>query len=105
VTFTWQPAAALPPGTAYEVVTWNLGEDPSAARGVAATTTGTQLTADLDALYNFGQVRSGEIYWTVLIVRTEPYERVIQPSAGNARPLAYQPPSGGPDTTPEPPIP
>jgi hypothetical protein len=106
VTFTWQPGGALPPGTAYEVVSWNTGEDPGAARGMAAVTTETQLTANLDALYNLGQVSGGTIYWTVLIVQTEPYTRLTQPSPGNAQPLIYQPPAaGGPDTTPEPPIP
>ena len=107
VTFVWQPAGALPAGTAYEVVSWNAGEDPATARGVAATTTETQLTADLDALYNLGQVKGGDIYWTVLIVRTEPYVRITLPSASNARSLTYQPPTAPPEseTTPEPPIP
>jgi pilus assembly protein CpaE len=104
VTFTWQPAGALPPGTAYEVVTWNAGEDPASARGVAATTTQTQLTADLDAIYRLGLVGGGNIYWTVIIVKTDPYVRVTQPAVNNSRLLTYQPPAG-PDTTPEPPIP
>jgi hypothetical protein len=76
---------------------------------VAATTTETQLTADLNALYNLGQVKGGEIYWTVLIVKTQPYVRIIPPSASNARSLSYQAPAGPPETetktTPEPPIP
>ena len=103
MTFSWQPVGALPPGTAYEVVSWNAGEDPAAARGLAATTTQTQLSADLDALYNIGQLSSGNIYWTVLIVQRAPYSRLTQPAAGNARLLIYQPPAGPSEGTPIPP--
>jgi hypothetical protein len=106
VTFRWQPNDALPLGTAYEAVSWSAGEDPAAARGLAATTAQSELTIDLDALYGFGQLKSGNLYWTVLIVRTAPYSRLTKPTADNGRLLTYQPPadSGGPGaSTPVPP--
>jgi pilus assembly protein CpaE len=103
VTFRWQPGGPLAPGTAYEVVAWYPGEDPSAARGMAAPTTESSLAISLDGLYNFGQLKAGDFYWTVLIVRTNPYTRLTQPAVSTARLLTYQPPSE-PGATPRPPI-
>jgi hypothetical protein len=79
---------------------WNSGEDPASARGVAATTTDISLTADLDSAYSLGLIKAGQAFWTVLIVRTNPYVRLSQPAASNQRILMYQPgaasePGGG----------
>jgi len=95
VTFSWQPAGSLPPGTAYEVVWWNSGEDPANARGIAATTTATSLSADLVVLPNSGQLTGTDIYWTVIIVQTQPYVRLTQPGKSVPQLLVYRPPSSG----------
>jgi hypothetical protein len=102
VTFRWQPAGPLPPGAAYEVVWWNAGEDPGGARGIAAATTETSLAADLDALYNSGQFKGTDLFWTVIIVRTGPYVRLIQPAESGSQLLVYAPPSGGVPAPPKP---
>ena len=103
--FSWQSASPLPSGAAYEVVVWNPGEDPASARGVAATTTDTSLTADLSALYGAGLLKQGETFWTVLIVQTDPYVRLSQPAAARSRTLLYQASTGGGGGPVEPPKP
>jgi pilus assembly protein CpaE len=101
VTFAWQPAGELPPGTAYEVVWWNTGEDPAAARGIAPPTTETSLAANLDVLYNNGQFVSNRINWAPIVVETSPYRRLTQPGGAGSSVLIYAPASGGG----EPPVP
>lgn len=106
MTFRWQPAGALPAGAAYEVVGWNAGEDPASARGMAAPTQDTSLSVDLDPLYNAGQFKGTDLYWSVIIVQTQPYVRLTQPAERSPQLLIYVPPSGGgsgPPPTPEPP--
>ena len=105
VTFTWQPAGLLPPGAAYEVVWWNKGEDPSAARGFAPPTTGSSLTTNLDVLYGTGVIHGPDLYWTVLVVNTSPYRRLTAPNATNAGLLVYGPTSAGGGGAPPPPQP
>jgi pilus assembly protein CpaE len=100
VAFRWQSVSPLPSGAAYEVVVWNSGEDPTTARGVAATTTETSLKADLGTLYSAGLLKAGDTFWTVLVVKTDPYVRLSQPAAASARTLIYQAPGGGPDVEP-----
>ena len=95
VQFSWQPAGVPPPGTGYEVVWWNPGEDPATARGIAAPTAGSNLSANLRVLYSSGQMTSSRLYWTVLIVQLSPYVRLTQPANSNAWVLVYQPPTGG----------
>jgi pilus assembly protein CpaE len=95
VTFRWQPAGPLPAGAAYEVVGWNAGEDPASARGMAAPTQDTTLTADLDALYNSGLFKGTDLYWSVIIVQTQPYARLTQPAERSPQLLIYVAPSGG----------
>ena len=95
MTFRWQPAGPLPAGAAYEVVGWNAGEDPASARGIAAPTQDTTLTADLDALYNSGLFKGTDLYWAVIIVQTQPYVRLTQPAQSSPQLLIYVPPSGG----------
>jgi hypothetical protein len=106
VTFAWQPTGPLPPGAAYEVVWWNAGENPAAARGFAPPTTESVQQADLDVLYDGGQFTSNTLGWTVLVVNTAPYQRLTAPEAIASRVLNYQPGGGdGGDSAPPPPRP
>jgi Flp pilus assembly CpaE family ATPase len=106
VTFSWQPAGSLPAGTAYEVVVWYPSEAPAVARGIAPPTTESSQMVDLNGLSRAGQLQGGNLFWTVLVVQTDPYQRLTQPSAEAARLLNFQAPSGGEGGgTPEPPIP
>lgn len=105
VAFAWQPTGPLPAGAAYEVVWWNDGEDPAAARGIAPPTTEAQLSADLNVLYTSGQIKTSLLRWAVLIVRTQPYARLTQPSLAASSTLVYQAPSSAPPPTPVPPRP
>jgi hypothetical protein len=93
--FAWQPTGPLPADAAYEVVWWNAGEDPAAARGIAPPTTGTSLSANLDVLYQSGQLTSSSVYWTVLAVSQSPYKRLTQPGASNPRVFVVAAPSEG----------
>ena len=95
VAFRWQPAGSLPAGAAYEVVGWNAGEDPASARGLAAPTQDTTLTADLDALYNSGLFKGTDLYWAVILVQTQPYVRLTQPAESSPQLLTYASSSGG----------
>lgn len=99
--FVWQPGGPLPPGAAYEVVWWNAGEDPNSARGIAATTTETSLTANLDPLYASAQLRSTNFYWTVIVVQTSPYVRLTQPAQSAQQRLNYAVSSGEPPPKPK----
>lgn len=81
VTFQWQPAGPLPPGAAYEVVLWNADEPADAARGAAPPTSEESLVVDLNAPAISGNFRGSAIFWTVLVVGTEPYVRLISPGA------------------------
>jgi len=100
VNFAWRPGSPLPPGAAYEVVWWNLGEDPAAARGIAATTTETSLTANVDFLQSTAQLTSSDFYWTVIVVQTTPYVRLIQPAQSAPQRLSYSSPSQPPPPKP-----
>lgn len=103
VKFVWQAGGPLPSGAAYEVVWWNDGEDPATARGIAATTTETSLTANLDPLYASAQLRSTRFYWTVIVVQTSPYVRLTQPAQSALQRLNYASSSG--ESQPAPPKP
>ena len=100
VAFTWQPNGPLLPGTAYEVVWWNRNEDPYGARGIAATTTATSLTADMEVLYDSGQATSNQIFWTVLVVRTDPYTRLTEPSDSARHTITHEDAPGAPGKAP-----
>ncbi len=52
------------------------------------------LTADLAPLNRTGQLKGSDVYWTVLIVRVAPYERLTRPSEGGAHLLIFTAPSG-----------
>lgn len=106
VEFSWAPAGELPPGTGYEVVLWNPGEDPAAARGVAPPTAGNSLRANLNVMSQAGLFSGSQFNWTVLVVRTDPYQRLTQPAAGPSHTLFYQgAPSDGDSGAPPPPKP
>jgi hypothetical protein len=107
VTFAWLPTGLLPPGAKYEVVWWNIDEAPEAARGVAPPTTGTSLSADLAPLYNSGQLRNSQIFWSVIVVQEGPYVRLAGPGDAERGALFYNPPGGGspPGPTAAPPPP
>ncbi len=105
VTFRWTPTGPLPAGAAYEVVWWNPNEAPDAARGLAAPVTATSLSADLSVLYQSGAFTGSEVFWTVLIVRENPYVRLTSPSGSERSALYYSPGSGEPGPGGEPPPP
>lgn len=46
--------------------------------GLAAPTTGTEITVNLDELDDLlgGRLDNGQYQWGILLVRTEPYERI-----------------------------
>jgi len=83
----------LPSGTAYEIVAWGRSELPAGAVGIAAPTIETSLAVNLDMVYP-GLLKTSEINWTVLVVQTQPYERLTQPESSNWHALNYRLPSG-----------
>ena len=93
VLFRWQPTGPLPPGTAYEIVAWGRSELPAGAVGIAAPTLETSLAVNLDMVYP-GLLTTSEINWTVLVVQTQPYERLTQPESSNWHTLNFNLPSG-----------
>jgi len=95
VQFRWQPAGALPPGAAYEVVWWNAGENPADARGIAPPIRSSDLSANLSVLIQSGQASENRINWTVLVVQVSPYVRLTQPANSNAWVLQFEPATGG----------
>ncbi len=105
INFSWQSAAPLPPGVAYEVVWWNMGEDPAAARGIAPPTTENSLAANLDVLYNSGQFTSNRINWSVIAVTTDPYRRLTQPGGAGSSVFRYAATAPPPAPTDPPPAP
>ncbi len=89
ITFAWDAAQPLPPGAAYEVVAWEIGQAPISARGLAAPTTETSLRIDLAVPYSLGVFKTADLSWTVLIVQTSPYQRLTLPDNSPARTLSY----------------
>ena len=75
----------MPRGAAYEIVVWSPEQDPGQARGIAAATIMTAQQVNLDPLFESGQLRTGNLYWTILIVQREPYLRLTAPGDGEAR--------------------
>lgn len=93
VPFRWEPLGPLPPAAGYEVVAWQPGEAPAAARGLAAPTQADTLTIDLDALARANQLPGTRLLWAVIVVQTEPYVRLTQPEASRARLINYLAPA------------
>lgn len=92
VIFTWQPGGPLPDGALYEVVWWGANERPSDARGLAPATTKTQAKVNIDLMVSSGELKDNRLYWTVIIIRQNPYTRLTQPTQSGARLLVW----GGP---------
>jgi hypothetical protein len=102
VLFRWLPSGPLPPKTAYEIVAWGRDGVPANALGIAAPTTETSLAVNLDIVYQSRLLTTPDIYWTVLVVNTEPYERLTQPESSARRALKYGPTSDlGPPPKPK----
>jgi hypothetical protein len=98
VVFRWQAATPLPEGAFYEVIGWLPGQGPGDATGLAAPTTKTSASVNLDVMTQAGQFAANELTWTVVVVRKEPYQRLTDAAAGEARRLVY----GGLPPTPFP---
>jgi HlyD family secretion protein len=95
VVFQWQAGSPLPEGAYYEVVAWLPGQGPADAQGIAAPTTKTSASVNLDVMSASGQFTANELTWTVVVVKKDPYQRLTDPGAGEARRLVY----GGPPPT------
>ena len=68
------------------MVFWKPGEDPMInGFGLAAPVTDTSVTVDLDALDDQlgSRLDNGQYVWGILLVRTEPYERIAYIGGGN----------------------
>jgi hypothetical protein len=89
VQFDWAATGDLPKGALYEVVVWSPEQDPNQAWGVAPPRSGQSLTINLDELFQSGRFPTGNLYWTVLVVEQNPYERLTQPAASERRYLVY----------------
>ena len=73
------------PGQAFELVFWKPGAEPlTDSFGLAAASSATQITVDLEAVSsNLGSLmRPGSYFWGVLLVETEPYNRLRLVSEG-----------------------
>lgn len=105
VIFGWLPTAPLPPNAAYEVVWWNPEQDPATAGGIAPPTVLTALQVNLDIMYEAHLFASSQAYWTVLVVRQNPYQRLTQPADSPRRLLVYQPKGTGGGESSPPPVP
>ncbi len=92
----------MPVGSGYEVVWWNSDESSDVARGFAPVTTSTFMDVNLDTLYQGGQFRGSQIYWTVLVVQRNPYVRWMSPADGERGSFFYNAPSGGSQPQPPP---
>ncbi len=89
VQFDWAATGDLPKGALYEVVVWSPEQDPNQAWGVAPPRSAQSLTINLDELFQSGRFPTGNLYWTVLVVEQNPYERLTQPAASERRYLVY----------------
>lgn len=92
IVFKWQAGGPLPAGAAYEVVWWTPAEGPQDARGLAPATTKLQASVNFDLMQSSGQLSGDRFYWTVIVVRTQPYQRLTQPTAAGARLVVGAPP-------------
>lgn len=85
-TFSWQPAFTLGHGEAFELIYYKVGQDPMRDGFSPAEATGaTSLLVDLDeSIRRIPQLQSGFDYvWSVLLVKTNPYQRVAALSSGH----------------------
>jgi uncharacterized membrane protein YgcG len=77
--FAWQTSFVPAEGQGFEIIFWRPGQDPLVnGFGLAAPTSDNGVTLKLSQLDNVlgDLLEPGEYNWGVLLVRTEPYERV-----------------------------
>lgn len=91
--FTWTPNFTLREGELFEVVLWNPGDDPlKKSYAVMGPTQENQLTVTfsdelddaVDAAVGEPFLHQGTYMWGVLLVKTDPYERIQVLSSGRS---------------------
>lgn len=85
VQFVWLPTSVLPAGALYEAVVWSPEQDPNQAWGIAPPVLTQSLWLNVDDLLRSGRFREGSLYWTVLVVRQDPYQRLTLPGDSERR--------------------
>jgi hypothetical protein len=77
-TFEWSSTYTPAPGEGFELVFWPVGQDPlGTGFGLASPTTNSRVNVNLTALDDvLSQLEPGPYNWGILLVRTEPYERL-----------------------------
>ncbi len=83
--FRWQANFTPAAGTGFELIFWRPEENPIAnGFGLASPTTNTDITVDLDLLDDVlgSRLDNGNYLWGVLLVRTDPYERIAYLGGG-----------------------
>ncbi|MEZ4864539.1 MAG: SpoIIE family protein phosphatase [Caldilineaceae bacterium] len=74
--FRWTANFALPAGYAFEVIFWQKGEDPMRkGKGYAGVSNGPQINIGADH-FRIRSAPPGDYFWGVLLVTTDPYQRV-----------------------------
>ncbi|MEZ4683941.1 MAG: hypothetical protein R2932_58000 [Caldilineaceae bacterium] len=84
--FRWEANFTPGAGTAFELVFWPPETNPLVdGFGLAAPTTENSVYVDLDALDDLlgSRLDNGVYQWGVLLVRTDPYERIAYLGGGN----------------------
>lgn len=83
-TFSWRVNGNLPPNQAFEVVIYRPGASPLSGAGLAAPTTDSTLTVDLDALNGDGShpLGPGVWLWGVNLVQRDPYQPLQSLASG-----------------------
>jgi len=77
--FQWVASVRPGEGQAFELVFWRAGQNPLAnGFGLAAPTTNNEISVDLSALDSrLGDLlEPGEYLWGLLLVQTDPYQRI-----------------------------
>jgi multidrug resistance efflux pump len=93
VVFRWEPAGPLPQGGLYEVVAWPADAQPAVAQGLAPATTRTRASVNLDLMASADELTGGRLFWTVIVVRQDPYQRLTEPTGAGARLLVWAGPA------------
>ena len=94
--FEWTASFPLQSGLGLEVVFWRPGQDPLLnGFGLAAPSTTGGVDVNLGALDSNPShpLEPGEYLWGVILVRTEPYERIQ--AFGEGRTISYNRSGGG----------
>ena len=73
---------------------------PERGRGLAAPTTKTSASVNIDIMSSTGLLEDSQFKWTVLVVRKDPYVRLTQAEADQVRLLVSAGP--GPTQLPKP---